>query len=60
VWVVDNRGYAVPNRPIRVHLKNGQAVTGMTDHDGIAQLAISDKADILRVEILKKLSGKNI
>jgi uncharacterized protein (DUF2345 family) len=60
VWVVDERGFSVPDRPIRVHLKNGQAVTGKTDHDGVAQLAISDEADILRIEILKKLSGKNV
>ncbi|WP_175873786.1 type VI secretion system Vgr family protein [Burkholderia sp. BCC0397] len=60
VWVVDDRGFSIPDRPIRVHLKNGKVVTGRTDHDGIAQLAISDQADILRIEILKKLSGKNI
>lgn len=60
VWVVDDRGFSIPDRPIRVHLKNGKVVTGKTDHDGIAQLAISDQADILRIEILKKLSGKNI
>jgi type VI secretion system secreted protein VgrG len=60
VWVVDERGFSVPDRPIRVHLKNGQTITGKTDHDGVAQLAISDEADILRVEILKKLMGKNV
>ncbi|KWN17749.1 type VI secretion system Vgr family protein [Burkholderia ubonensis] len=60
VWIVDDRGFSIPDRPIRVHLKNGKTVTGKTDHDGIAQLAISDQADILRVEILKKLNGKNI
>ena len=60
VWVVDNRGNSIPNRPIRVHLKNDRVVYGKTDHDGVAQLAISDAADIVRIEILKKLSGKNI
>ncbi|PMS18379.1 type VI secretion system tip protein VgrG [Trinickia dabaoshanensis] len=60
VWVVNDQGDAIPNRPIRVHLKNGQVVTGKTDADGVAKLAISDQADILRVEILKKLSGKNV
>jgi hypothetical protein len=60
IWVVDGQGYSVPNRPVRVHLKNGYAVDGKTDHDGIAHMAIGDKADILRIEILKKLSGKKI
>jgi len=41
-------------------LKNDRVVYGKTDHDGVAQLAISDAADIVRIEILKKLSGKNI
>ncbi|RAS19454.1 uncharacterized protein (DUF2345 family) [Paraburkholderia bryophila] len=60
VWLVDDSGYAIVDRPIRVHLKNGQVVTGKTDHDGVAQLAISDQADILRVEILKKIRGKTV
>jgi hypothetical protein len=42
-----------------VHLKNGYVVEGKTDHDGISHLAISDQADVLRIEILKKLKGKN-
>ncbi|KVM74003.1 type VI secretion protein ImpA [Burkholderia gladioli] len=60
VWIVDDRGFSIPDRPIRVHLKNGKIVGGKTNHDGIAQLAISDQADILRIEILKKLTGKNV
>jgi type VI secretion system secreted protein VgrG len=60
VWVVDDRGNSIPDRPFRVHLKSGQTLDGKTDQDGVAHLAISDEADVLRVEILKKLSGKNI
>ncbi|MBB5409318.1 type VI secretion system secreted protein VgrG [Paraburkholderia sp. HC6.4b] len=60
VWVVDERGYSIPNRPVRVHLKNGEILNGKTDHDGITQLAISDEADVLKIEVLKKLSGKNV
>jgi uncharacterized protein (DUF2345 family) len=60
VWVVDERGYSIPNRPIRVHLKNGEILNGKTDQDGITQLAISDEADVLKIEVLKKLSGKNV
>ncbi|MFL9967093.1 DUF2345 domain-containing protein, partial [Paraburkholderia sediminicola] len=59
VWVVDDRGYSIPDRPVRVHLKSGQTLDGKTDHEGKAQLATSDEADILRVEVLKKPSGKN-
>ncbi|WP_369063285.1 type VI secretion system Vgr family protein [Burkholderia gladioli] len=60
VWIVDDRGFSIPDRPIRVHLKNVKIVSGKTDHEGVAQLAISDQADILRIEILKKLSGRNV
>jgi type VI secretion system secreted protein VgrG len=60
IQVVDDRGQFVRDRPIRVHLKNGYVVEGKTDHKGMTDLATSDQADILRVEILKKLNGKNV
>lgn len=59
IQVLDDRGNPVGDRPVRVHLKNGYVVEGKTDHDGISHLAISDQADVLRIEILKKLKGKN-
>lgn len=60
VQVVDYHGNPIKNRPVRVHLKNGYIVDGKTDSDGLTSLAIGEKADVLKVEILKKLSGKNV